>query len=178
MAGMVADKVWGLASYLIDLSLGIFSEDRDRARARGAGTSSTQLGPGEGEEGVWAGSLPPPTDQELSQRGLGFSYPRTGTSLPPVVAREIDEKVMALRTGSTPRREGPPPSPPSEIQVAVAMAKQDKSRTSPDKQGASMFSFPLGPGPLRSTSGSLLYPSPSPSSYSNDGAGTESAELV
>lgn len=100
----------------------------------------------------------PPTDQELSERGLGFpvhrppsipaemssepsSPPRSHNnhhspavtaiktmSPPALVAREIDEHIRS--TASTPqRREGyVPPSPPNEVIIAVAISKAEQQR--------------------------------------------------
>eukprot|EP01032_Pedospumella_encystans_P012036 gene12036-13953_t len=98
-------------------------------------------------------SSAPPTDRELSERGLGF--PPTGHSPPPLppaapfiptspphhlqprsgikimtppalVAREIGEHI-ARSASSTPQRDLPP-TPPSEVVVAVALNKAEQMR--------------------------------------------------
>ncbi len=75
--------------------------------------------------------LSPPTDRELLQRGLGF-HP----VLPPdIVAEEIGAQVEALRVG-TPQRQAAhqwSPTPPSEVQVAVAMARASAERSRTDQ---------------------------------------------
>lgn len=94
----------------------------------------------------------PPTDRELSERGLGFpstgtghsppplppfvptspphvQYPRSGIKImtpPALVAREIGEHI-ARSASSTPQRDLPP-TPPSEVMVAVALNKAEQMR--------------------------------------------------
>ena len=98
-------------------------------------------------------SSAPPTDRELSERGLGFPpsghsppplppaapfiptspphhpQPRSGIKImtpPALVAREIGEHI-ARSASSTPQRDLPP-TPPSEVMVAVALNKAEQMR--------------------------------------------------
>lgn len=126
----------------------------------------------------------PPTDRELSERGLGFPprlsppppipsspvairAPPIKTMTPPaLVAREIGEH-MARSAASTPQRELPP-TPPSEVVVAVALSKAEQQRQyqqrhAPPPVGISIMDD--GPSP-RSRS-----PVPQPLQLHTQGAG-------
>ena len=80
--------------------------------------------------------LAPPTDHELRERGLGFSWQPPSTvhrdadgdiivphspRPPSIVAAELDAKMIAYKKGLTPRREGI--APPNEVLLAVDMAR-------------------------------------------------------
>eukprot|EP01032_Pedospumella_encystans_P010387 gene10387-12146_t len=119
-----------------------------------AGSRSEAVPEREGSSDSLVGlSSAPPTDRELSERGLGFPpsghsppplppaapfiptspphhlQPRSGIKImtpPALVAREIGEHI-ARSASSTPQRDLPP-TPPSEVVVAVALNKAEQMR--------------------------------------------------
>lgn len=68
-----------------------------------------------------ASDVAPPTDAILKTAGLGFHPP------PSIVSEEIHQHMESIRTGQTPRRHQP--RPPSEVLVAVEMARSADRRS-------------------------------------------------
>jgi len=134
-AQLVVNAVWATVAWLIDRVLAALPTQRHVANLASSSDSSS-----DSPSPLGGSSLRPPTDQELRHRGLGFASP------PTIIADEIQSRVILAQQLRLSAAEAPPKGVPSEVQLAVAMARAAQKRDHVKEGGASSESSPYSLG--------------------------------